>query len=483
MRYDRWKIEAPILGLVFLDLVGFGMILPDIQTRLESYGARGWLIGSLLASYFLIQMLASPLWGRVSDRLGRKPVLLLCGLFSALSMLIYALADSVVWVLLSRVLAGMGAANVVAAQAFLADRTPESQRAAALGRMSAATTSGLIFGPALGGWLSALGGNALLGVMAAGASGLGTLWVAVSVPGGPPPQARAPRGPNSPVDFALLKELPALRSLFLLAALALLALACLEGTFGRLIRHQLGYGPLEFGLLFGFEALLSVAAQALLLAPLSARLRPVLLLRLAYCLQGAGLALMPFAPNLAGLFAACALYAVGIGLANPALNTLCSALTPADRQGEMFGLLQSVRAFGFLLGPVLGGILFDWRVEAPYLLAGAVMFCAGWLAATYVEGRALAPTLPGAFRWASPSGQTPFAWLRHLLEPHEHAHRHEPLEHAHWHRHDAHHQHHPETARPATAHFHWHQHAPLTHSHPHQHDAHHHHRHTDTAAQ
>ena len=104
------------------------------------------------------------------------------------------------------------------------------------------------------------------------------------------------------------------------------------------------------------------------------------MLRLGYGLQGIGLGLTPFAPNLAWLFAYSTLYAVGAGVANPTINALCSAVTPSDRQGEMFGLLQAARSVGFLLGPLLGGILFDWRPEAPYVLAAAVMLVAGLLA-------------------------------------------------------------------------------------------------------
>lgn len=371
--------EGALLFAIFLDMVGFGMALPDIQIRLEAMGARGWLIGSVLASYFLVQVLVSPLWGRVSDRIGPKWVLLLCGSCSVAAMLTYAFAHSIEAVLMCRILAGFAAANVVVAQAYLADAPSHEARTAAMGRIGAVTTGGLILGPALGGWLASLGGNWLLGWVAAGAAALGVAWIALAVPYHlPKPGASTDRTPRL-LDFSLLREVEALKLLFALASVAFFALACLEGTFGRLIRVRFGYGAFEYGLLFSYEAILGVLVQTVLLKPLSARWGERPLLHAAYSLQGLGLALTPFVPNLTALIATSTLFAVGAGLAMPSLNSLCSAVTPQTRQGEMFGLLQSARSAGFLLGPILGGALFDWQPAAPYLLAGGIALGIGLL--------------------------------------------------------------------------------------------------------
>ena len=373
-------VEAVLLGAVFFDLAAFGSVLPDVQTRLEDFGARGWLIGLILAAYFLVQTLASPLWGKFGDRWGRKLPLVLCFSLSSGSFVLYGLAGNNLLVLASRVVAGLAAANVALAQAEVAALHEEEARPAALGRLSAATTSGLILGPAVGGWLSHVGGSFLLGMSAASLSALAALALALAIPKRPTPRPTPSPTGRPRAHLALLRDIPALALLFVLAATAWFALACLEGTFGRLIRAQLGYGPREYGLIFGYEALLGVLVQTMLLGSLTKRLSAVTLLRLGYGLQGIGLGLTPFAPSLAWLFAYSTLYAVGAGVANPTVNALCSAVTPSDRQGEMFGLLQAARSVGFLLGPLLGGMLFDWRPEAPYVLAAAVMFVAGLLA-------------------------------------------------------------------------------------------------------
>lgn len=379
--------DAPLLFAIFLDLVGFGMVIPDIQTRLETFGARGWLIGLVLSSYFLVQILVSPLWGRVSDRVGRKPVLVVCGALSTLSMLAYGLANNIWLLLASRIFAGFAAANVVVAQAYIADTSPDdAARTAAMGRVGAAITAGLMLGPALGGLLAGRGGNSLLGFVAAFAAGLGTLWILLAVKSAPPV---APTGDKirPALNLSILRDAPDLRPLFTLAAVAYLALACLEGTFGRLIRLKLGYGPEQFGLIFGYESLLGVLVQSFLLAWATQKLPPRTLLAIAFILQGIGLALTPFAPHLAALFAISTFYAIGVGVANPTLSSLSSRATPSDRQGEMFGLLQGTRSLGFLVGPTLGGLLFDWNPNAPYLMAGVVLLLAAFLVSTGQIGR------------------------------------------------------------------------------------------------
>jgi len=170
----------------------------------------------------------------------------------------------------------------------------------------------------------------------------------------------------------LFRSNPALARLFAVAVTGWFALACLEGTFGRLIHHNLGMGQLEFGLLLSLEAGISLV-QGILYPLLARRLSPEALLRLSYGLQAVGLMLMPFAPGLGALALFSTLFGLGVGAASPAINGRASYLVPPDRQGEVFGLLQSSRAMGFLVGPILGGVLFDWRPAAPYLAAGTVL--------------------------------------------------------------------------------------------------------------
>ena len=367
----------PLYFAIFLDLVGFGMAFPDIQLRAEKFGAPGWLIGLLLSSYFITQFVASPHWGRLSDRVGRKPILIVCTALSALSMVVYAFAHDNWLILASRLLAGLAAANVVVAQAYVADNTPEDKRQKAMGQMSSAILLGLIAGPAIGGFLAKEGGNWLMGLVAAGASTLSLIWILVAVPHQTPKEAREPGKP--PIfAFGLLRDVPDLRAIFWIAATGWFVLACLEGTFGRLIERTLNYGQFEFGIVFSYESLIG-ALVGLCLGWVSSRAANGAVLKVGYVLQGLGVGYMPFAKSFAELLAAATLFSIGTGVTNPTLNSVGSLLTPRDRQGELFGVLQATRSVGFFIGPMIGGALFDLDHALPYLLASAVALLAALL--------------------------------------------------------------------------------------------------------
>ncbi len=360
--------ERAVLALAFLDLLGFGMLIPDIQLRAEAWGAPGWMIGGLLSSTFLIQFLVSPRWGHLSDAVGRKPVIVGCTVLSALSMAVYAMATNPGMILVSRILAGVGAANIAVAQAYVADSSDPGSKVAAMGRVGSAVSAGLIFGPALGGWLASIGGNHLLGAVAATASCAGAAIAAFALPRIQP----KPRESQERASIRDLLPIPGLARTVFVIAVSWFALAMLEGTFGRLIESSLGYGQFEFGVIFAFESMVTFGAQAFLVDRLSKRRSTRANLRASYLLMGVGLVSFPWAPSFAFLLVGSFLFAVGSGVANPTANALCSSLTPDDRQGQLFGLLQSARSLGYLLGPSLGGALFDVWHAGPYVLAALI---------------------------------------------------------------------------------------------------------------
>lgn len=329
--------------------------------------APGWMIGAILASSFIVQTLVSPAWGRASDKWGRRPVFLVCCLLSASSMVVYALAPSLIFLLLSRILSGLGGANTAIAQAVITDSWSGEERTQALGRLNAAQTLGMVLGPAAGGFAMHYLGSTTGALIAAGLSLVGCLaaffWGEFR-----PGQLEITERKYG--FFALVREFPNVLPLFLGAVTAWFSLAMLEGTFGRLINRTLGLGEREFGLIFAFESVVWVGVSAFLLAPILKLGRQKRTLSFSYILMGIGLALTPFAPSLFLLFGCSLLYALGQGFASPAVNALCSEEAGEDRQGEVFGLLQGARSIGFVLGPILGGALFDFYHPGPYLVAG-----------------------------------------------------------------------------------------------------------------
>ena len=384
----RWRTEGVTMVALFLDLGGFGMLVADIQLRAAGMVPSGWpigaIVGGLLASTFITQILVSPRWGVLSDSIGRKPVLIACSLFSAVAMLVYGIAGEIWLLLASRILSGLGAANVAVAQAYISDLYEGPSRTAAMGRITAAISAGLVIGPPIGGFISAFGSHAAVGFVAGGASLVGAIALAVVLPNVKPTAVRRP-GKAPVFDVRILGEYPELRRFVVIAAVAWFSLATLEGTFARLIKSLFGYNQFHFGIIFGYESLLGVLVSGAALAWLVSRIHEQPLLRAGFLFQGVGLAMNPLAAfvpiyPMVSLMVASTLYALGVGVANPTINAICSRLVPEDRQGELFGILQSARSLGFVLGPVLGGILFDWQHSAPYYVAGAVCVLAAFLA-------------------------------------------------------------------------------------------------------
>lgn len=228
-----------------------------------------------------------------------------------------------------------------------------------------------------------------MGLVAAGASGFGAM---VLLFGMQQTQLKEPvvKEKRPPFDFRLLHDVPALKKLFVLAGVAWFALACLEGTFGRLVAAMYTF-PLDVwgmtftkpqgasGLVFGLESLVAFLVQGVLYTWIVRRVSAHYLLTAGFLLQGIGFLLTPGAPNFGMLIIWSALFSFGGALANPTINSECSRIVPESRQGELFGLLQSARSIGFLIGPILGGALFDWHRASPYILAGTVVCLAAFL--------------------------------------------------------------------------------------------------------
>ena len=367
-------------------MVGFTMLIPDIQLRAETmlfgFAFKGPIIGALLQSTFLVQLFASPRWGRLADNSGRKRVFVICQWVSAIAMLIYGFAGSIALLFGSRIMAGFGGANVSVAQAMAAVAAGD-ERKRVLGWVSATLSAGMIFGPAVGGFLAHQYGSQMIGILGAAISFAGGAVVLILVPkdkGQTEPDEIEGVSKKYPLfDLTLFKTYPSLLPFFWIAVTASFALATLEGTFGRLIHAMLGYGQREFGIIFSYEAVLGIFVSVVVLVWLSKRLCDTSLLRMGYIAQGIGLGINPLAGVLTGfahgmiwLLLASTLFAFGSGVVGPTLSTLASNAVPENVQGELFGVMQAARTVGFLIGPILGGFLFDLWHPGPYVFAAIV---------------------------------------------------------------------------------------------------------------
>ncbi len=373
---------------VFIDLLGFGIVIPFLPMFASRLGISSFGVGAVLAIYSLMQFVCAPMLGRISDRIGRRPVILLGLLGSSVGYLIYGLATSFAWLLLSRAVHGMCAATVSTAQAYIADTTEESERARGMGLIGAAFGLGFVLGPALGGVL----GHSNLRVPGYFASALtfaNFLLAARRLPEShqPEPGARIELARLAAPLVNLPRELAGhhLSRLFSVAFLTTSALAAFETTFALMVPAVYGYGAAGVGGLLAFAGLIQALAQGYLLGRMVKRLGERRLLTLGIVLFALGLGPLANLPSRAALIAGLALLSMGYGFASPAVASLISKRSARHLQGETLGLNQSALSLARIFGPLGGGLVYGTLGRpAPYL-GGALVGIVALILACGIE--------------------------------------------------------------------------------------------------
>jgi MFS family permease len=363
-----------IFFTVFLDLVGFGMILPLLPFYAEHFDASPFLIGVLFASYSLAQAVFAPLLGRVSDRLGRRPVLLSSILVNGISYILFAVAASYGWLLLARIMAGTASANYAVAQAYVADVTPRARRARGMGWAGAAFGLGFVVGPAMGGFLALLG-HVAVPVGAAALSFANLALAFLLLPESPPlldPEERESWSEKGLASDKVTQRL--LRGLYLLLFLVIFSFSAMEATLALFCQERFDFGAVETSWLFVFVGLVMVSVQGGLVGSLVQRWGENRLVVLGIVLMSAGLFLLPFSYWIPFLAATVGLLALGSGLHNPSLVAMVSHLAHENAQGNALGLSRSMGALARSVGPLWGGWVFQrMGPEWPYWGAGILM--------------------------------------------------------------------------------------------------------------
>jgi DHA1 family tetracycline resistance protein-like MFS transporter len=361
---------ATIWTTVALDLVGFGIILPVLPLYAERFGASPTTVGLLLASFSIAQLLFAPVWGSVSDRIGRKPVLVLSLVGTAVGSLVTGLAGSLPLLFLGRIIDGMSGASVSVAQASVADLAPPQERARLFGLLGAAFGVGFVAGPALGA-LAALGGPRLPFLVAAGVAGVNAVAALRRLP-----ETHVDRGvPADPAPRTL--DRPPARSgltrLLLIAFASLAAFSAFEATFALFGERRLSFGPASTGLVFTAVGLVLVAVQTTLVRPTVARLGESATLRAALVVNALGLALLAAVHSWFLLVPALLALVVGQGLAQPSLTSVVSGRARAGQRGRALGIQQSAGGLARVVGPIAGGLAFEHVGTGFPFLAGALV--------------------------------------------------------------------------------------------------------------
>jgi len=377
------KPGLPVVYLtVFIDLVGFGLILPQLPYYAEHFGATGVWVGAILTAYSAAQLVGASLLGRLSDRVGRRPVLLMSLAGSAASFLLSGLADSLWLLLVARALAGLFGGSIAAAQAYIADVTAPGERARYMGLLGAAIGLGFVFGPALGSFLARYGfGAAAFAAASLAAANLLFAFFRLPETRGTEEQRHA----HSRLDWSNLKDAlhhPSIGRILAATFFSTLAFVAMEATFALLGEARFGLDAGHLGFVFAYVGVVMVVVQGGLIGRLVPRFGERALATAGSLFMAASLGALPLAPSLAAALGVLAVLAVGQGLTTPMLSTLLSRATDADEQGGTLGLGQSLAAAARAVGPIGAGWLYDRAAGAPYAAAAAVMALAAVLVAT-----------------------------------------------------------------------------------------------------
>ncbi|MEE8516920.1 MAG: MFS transporter [Alphaproteobacteria bacterium] len=379
---------VPLFFTVFVDLIGFGIIIPFLPFYAEHFQATPDQVTLLIATYALAQFVFAPLWGRLSDRIGRKPVLLvtLSGLSACYMWL--GFADSLMMLFVVRAVAGAMAGNIAVAQAYVADVTPPEHRVRGIGRIGAAFGLGFFLGPALGGVLAGPDpGNPDIFVPAMAAAAMTAVAFIIAVfflsepdrapaPDQGQAQAQAPRPPAMGRIAAMMAALgkPGLGMLLVMLFLLPFTFSGMESTLALWTEREFGWGALQNGYIYSFLGLVAVVTQGGLIGPLTRAIGADRILVLGPALVALGFAAAPLVHGQILVFGSFGLVVFGISLASPTINSLISLEAGPGQHGMYLGVAQSVASLARIFGPAWAGFCFvalgrDW----PYFTGAMVM--------------------------------------------------------------------------------------------------------------
>jgi MFS transporter, DHA1 family, tetracycline resistance protein len=356
---------------VALDLVGFGIVVPILGRYAERFGANGLQVGLMFASFSIAQMVFAPILGRISDKVGRKPVIVFSLIGTAVGSFVTGAAGAL-WVLfLGRILDGASGASVAVAQGAVADIAPPEQRARLMGMLGAAFGVGFVVGPALGG-LAALGGPHVPFYLAGSIAAINAVAAMIRLPETKPDTSHITEKHQRGSALS-----PALKRFALVGFLSMLGFAGFEATFSIWGQKQFGFTEGSASLVFVFVGVTLVAVQGGLIGPLTQRLGSRKLLRIGLSLVAVGLLLLGITTTWPMLFVALFLLSLGQGMSGPSGSALVVELAPVERRGEAIGYQQGTAAFGRVAGPVMAGALFDHvGINSQFLVSGILIIFA-----------------------------------------------------------------------------------------------------------
>lgn len=376
---------AVIFLVVFIDLVGFGIIIPLGPYFATYVGAEPFEVGLLMTAFSLMQFLFNPFWGGLSDKYGRRPILLISLLGASFSYLIFAFSQSYTQLLIARALAGFFGANISTAMAYVADITESKDRSKSMGLIGAALGLGFIFGPAIGGFLSQVGfklgdippfGIGFSALIASLICFVNFLWAFKVLKESLPPEKRTQ--PQAKPSRAVLAKkylnVPTLGALIFMAFVSTYALAHMESTLALYVQDLWGWGVSQASFAFAYIGVIIVFTQGFLIRKLMPKFGepPIMFSGLVMC--SLGFYLIAHATTIPIMIVAVTFIGLGSGLFNPSNLGSISLLSSSEEQGLVMGVAQSFSSLGRILGPISGGWLYGaYGKESPFYVAALVI--------------------------------------------------------------------------------------------------------------
>ncbi|MBI1307877.1 MAG: MFS transporter [Bacteroidetes bacterium] len=377
---QKRKALAVLFLTIFLDLFGFGMIIPVLPILTTDLGATSFQLGIIASLYSLMNFLFSPFWGTMSDRYGRRPIMLTSILITVVAYLFLS-QSTVIWVLvISRIFSGLGSANIGAAQAYIGDVTSAEDRAKSMGLVGAAFGLGFILGPPIGAWIMDAYDIHMLGYTAAGFSainfGLAFFILKESIP---------QKNPQALFRFKIISSIaselkkPFIRELFLANFLFMTAFSMMQITAVLLWTEHMEIDKGHVGWIFMFIGACSVLVQTLAIGFFKKKFGEMNMPSIGISLLSVGLLIMPFVSVnwfMPVEYIALALISVSNGFFNPSVLSLITQVSDPKLIGKTTGLNQSLVSLGRVFGPLIGGALYDLDFHLPYI-AGPVLLMIG----------------------------------------------------------------------------------------------------------
>lgn len=377
-----------LLAVIYLMIAGFGLVIPLLPFFAQAFDAPAWQVTLLFSAFSVGQFIGEPFWGKLSDRIGRKPVLIVTIAMVGVTYGFFAFAPNIWVAFLLRFVNGVFAGNISTLQGALADITPPEKRAGRMGIMSAAFSAGFSTGPAIGGLLAqpsrgALGFQLPL-LVAAGFALASALAVILLVrehrPGG---------APLKRVKSARVREgfaHPIIRRVVMISFIVVIGFAGIEATYGLWTEHRFGWGPRQIGLAFMLVGIAGAFFQGVVTGRLARRFGEARVLTAGLVFMGIGISTQGLSPNweiaVLGFLFVC----FGQSICFPNVSALISRAAPPDRQGEMLGLNTSCMALGRIAGPVAAGQAFSMiQPGAPFAMSALLILPALWFAREIVQ--------------------------------------------------------------------------------------------------